>query len=330
MDWRQVLDQRNLQIDVFADETWIGKQEFLGIGCLYVPSAEKEKCTRTLFDSRCLKNDHSQWVSSFSECPVGKSCSAERHAQDDAVIHFNEILANKSRAKVQIAKRWLNYFKSSRSPLFFKLILLDLQKLSRDKFGDEQVWGNIYNRFFRSNLIFSLKSFFHANQRPVDIQRVYQHRNTMLESHNYFPLQNLHKLEDQGIRGLVVRDYLVRFISDNHRAISSVEEKGDSQLFQLTDLLIGTSCQVIFNTSQDTAKLHIAQEIRPLVVNQSKFRKFHASLFPKNSICLSQNIIGTIEEEIHHNNQFTTQFAIRMPEYKSNFLDLTRLGTKDK
>ncbi len=320
MDWRQVLNQKRMQVEVFADETWVGKKNYLGIGCVYVKSSEKARCIRDLLDCRCLHSQNKKWTWSFSDCPTKGICSIAKHAQDDAIIHFNDIRASRSRDKFKVAKRWLNYFRSSRSPLFFKLIILDLQKLSLEKFGDDTVWGNIYNRFFRSNLIYGLKAFFHANQRPVDLQRVYQHHGAMQESHPYFPIYNLHKLDDLEIHGLIVRDYSVNFIDQDHRAIPDIEAKGNSQLIQFTDLLIGASCQVIFNTSMDTAKLQVAQEIKPLVVNQSKYPRLHISIFPENPICISHNITGDLVEEIHHAGQFTSHFKIKMPEYSTKVL----------
>jgi len=310
-----------MQVEVFADEIWVGQQDYLGIGCIYVKSSDKARCIRDLLDYRCLHSQSKKWTWSFSECPTREFCSLENHTQDDAIIHFNDIRASRSRDKFKVAKRWLNYFKSSRSQLFFKLILLDLQKMSLEKFGDDNVWGNIYNRFFRSNLIYGLKAFFKANQRPVDLQRVHQHHGSLQESHTYFPIHNLHKLEDHEIRGLVVRDYAINFINQNHREIIDIEGKGNSQIIQLTDLLIGASCQVIFNTARDSMKLQLAQEIKPLVDNQFKYPRFHISLFPENPIRISYNITGDLAEEIHHAGQFTTHFAIKMPEYSSKVLD---------
>ena len=92
---------------------------------------------------------------------------------------------------------------------------------------------NIYNRFFRSALEYSLRKFFGQYKR-IRILEIYHDYDTAKERHEYFPWHSIKVLNDKQNNFLFMTDK-IEFIDSKHH----VSKNEYSHLIQYIDLITG-------------------------------------------------------------------------------------------
>lgn len=87
-----------------------------------------------------------------------------------------------------IAKRWINYIldpSKSGDKFYFYALGINISKLNIEEFDTEDEFNSIYNRFFRSALLYALKTFFF---RQANYCKKYISRNRTAERSQIFSL----------------------------------------------------------------------------------------------------------------------------------------------
>ena len=326
---------RTVSVNVYADEQtdlYYNDHEFLAIGILLISENERNQVIRDLLTLRCLNNENTYgWYWKYEDCPASSICKRIYHTYNNVEIHYKKIKNFDSRYK--IAKKWLKYITTKTIP--FNILYIDLTNLEAERFGTESWHLNVYNRFFRTNLKFALKTFFLNNgYDEVNVNLVFHDKSKGLEEHPYFEIKNLKKLEQELNSDLPNRKHVtmpdrVIFIESDHKDEPNFKE--DTQLVQLIDLLLGAITQNIFYTAQkNTAKKELAMVIRPLLEDflENPYRGLHykrnISFFPKvpikNARQIFQSLDGSLQVETRR-NMFYRDIILKMPKFQRNNLD---------
>ena len=305
-----------MDFEIFSDETHIENKngkEYLGIGCLFVPASYKHTLTKKLSDLRCLNENCRTWTWNYNDCKY--SCKEKYLNLNNFEIHSKKIEKGMSRSKLRIYERWIrfvvnhNKHKEDKDKLlYFSILYLDLEKLDFDVFGVNKDTTNIYNRFFRTELL-SANSFYF---KDVDftIKNVFHDIADDKQVHDYFDWHSLDYLKSKRVN---VKTNKINFISSNHRDYGDLEQKENAQLIQLIDLILGCSNQILFGASKDKNKIKIASEFYPLFKRlwnhpyrfNSSFnyvRSQQVSIFPKTSIKSQKDFDGSYKDVIQFHN----------------------------
>lgn len=278
-----------------------------------------------------MKNQRCQgkagsFVWDFKQCTYHKNCNEQHHALNNAEIHFTKI---KSNTTTKIATNLiLCMFKQFRrdSKLFYFLInYIELDKMGMDIFGYQNRVENIYNRFFRANLLYGVKRFFGDKPNKVTIKTIYHDKSDSKESHQYFPWHAGHKINSEKLKKVSIENEDIIFVNSDHKHY--FEHKKDlvdeSNLIQLIDLILGAVKQNIYNSSKNSYKKEIAMQIRHILKNLLELQydgywkeyKNHVeiSFFPKEEINDYEKTFKDTKR-IHYGYYYRHK-RLKIPEY---------------
>lgn len=329
-----------ISVNIYADEQTNLKYDghnFLGIATLFIPEKQKPQVIRDLLNLRCLnKANHSGWHWEYENCPFKDLCNIKYHTYNNMEIHYND-LKSQYYSHREISKRWLRYFINKNlngSPIPFNILYIDLTNLDIDVFGVEKWHLNVYNRFFRSNLKFALKTFFLNEYDRVIVKNIFHDKSDGLQSHPYFSVKNPKKIEAELNKTLpswkrIELPQKVIFVDSNHKEEKVFKE--DSQLIQLTDLVLGTISQNIFYTAKtEPLKKELAMIIRPVLEEffenpyRGLYYKRNISFFPKKPLEHAKQIFQTLDGSIQvefKRNLFYRDITFKMPKFQKTTLD---------
>ena len=153
--------------------------------------------------------------------------------KNDRIIHWAEIQSADTK---NIAKRWIKYIldPSKSGDKFYAYVLgINTSKLNLEEFDTENIFNSVYNRFFRSAVLYILKSAFPNNQ--IIVKNIF-HEEGQQAHHKFFPWHCIHKIEESE-EDIIFECTEITFLPKSHRE----NEGGDkrSNLIQLCDLLLG-------------------------------------------------------------------------------------------
>ena len=248
-------------------------------------------------------------------------------------LHFSEITRHK---KYRLAEKWLNRIKYDiwKDPIpsegskgyFFHLLGVNLSNLQHSVFGDSgsEHFQNIYNRFFRSTLLYLLKSCF-PNHSEIIVNNLYHHAGYM-ENNDIFDWHAIWRLENRE-SNIKFQDEEIEFVECNKQNPGPREI---TEFIQIIDLLLGSIRQCYDFTSKKRWMIKTAQVIRPLFASISdKFRyrersKFgianrgYISFFPSKKLSVDEL------EDIHLKNQsnFYNNRKINLPPGSGDYQQL--------
>lgn len=175
-------------------------------------------------------------------------------SKNNVPIHWSDI---RSADTKNVCKRWFEYIltpqKSEKS--FYSYILgLNDSKLIKDEFDLEDQFNSKYNRFFRSAILYSLKSFF-PNKKIV-VENIF-HEIGQQENNEIFPWYSIYKLKDQN-ENIKFKCNEIVFLPKDHR------QHKHSNIIQLCDCVLGASTSIIHGIEKS---------------NNSKYREELADLY---------------------------------------------------
>lgn len=255
------------------------------IGVLIVPTANIKELSYELNSKRCPNKDYN---SCKDNCVFHNKNAIKLHYQD-----YSDTI------NYQIADRWcdtiLNNTRYNRR--FYTHVLgINTAKIDRKYFknsGEEtNVENNIYNRFFRTAIIYPLKTFF-ADYDEVVIDNIYHDCGDM-DHHQYFKRQPLRKIYEE-VKN--VRLNCSEIITLNTNNCNCMEDS--NTLLQLIDLYLGAVMNCIHHTGKKN-KEKIALKLYPVVErcvnnpgnsNSKYFRVNSISFYPRHSISPSDGYI---------------------------------------
>ena len=97
-----------MEFEIFADETHFednNGNEFLGIGCLFVPTENKHRLVKKLANLRCLNEESKIWKWNSSNCRY----NCRYHTLNNFEIHSRDIGNSTSKTKIKIYRKWVNF-----------------------------------------------------------------------------------------------------------------------------------------------------------------------------------------------------------------------------
>lgn len=313
-----------MEIEVFADE--IIDRKYICFGVLFVPLQNKPHLTKILKNIRCQGKGMS-FCWNFEECPYNARCRANLHDLNNAEIHYKNL---KGRATKNIASSWLKYvlkqFRKDSRLFYFLINYIELDKMGMDNFGYKNQIENIYNRFFRSNLLYGSQKFFSGNAAKVNIKNIYHDKSDSKEGHEYFPWHAGHKINSENHKKVFIENEDIIFLDSDHKFYFENTEDyiNESQLIQLIDLILGTVNQNIYAKSENKYKMEVAMQIRPILKNLlekiydgywDKYKNHVTiSFFPKNQITDYEKSFRPKTRHIPP-GQYYYHKQLKMPEY---------------
>lgn len=255
-----------MEFEIFADETHFKDDDgndFLGIGCLFVPTDNKYHLIKKLTNLRCLNEESKRWSWDSSNCKY----KCKYHTINNFEIHSRHIENGTSKAKIKIYRKWINFIinynrhiESYDKKLYFNILYLDLNKLDFDVFGVDKDTTNIYNRFFRT-VILSARSFY-FKKYDFTIKEIFHDNADEKENHDYFYRHTIDFLSRD--KRIGVKTNSIKFIDSNHNNHKDIENKGNANLIQLIGLILGCCNQILFKTSSSENKNKVAGDFYPL------------------------------------------------------------------
>jgi hypothetical protein len=261
-------------------------EKWVYLGFFLVPIQHKSQLLRALLDARCGNPHPREW----GKCSV----LCDHHQKNDREIHYQEL----RRADVfHVAKRWMRFFLADKQLTYLYILGINFTRLQYDYFcnarGAERFY-RIYNRFFRTALQKSTKSFF-SDYTRIFIDHVF-HDTGDIAGYEAFPWHTIYRLSgDDRIR---FRCKEIEFIDSKHYVSGSEE----SYFIQYVDLLLGLTYNCLHtNATYTNAKrlsLLMSEITRRLLeapgnINSSyKYvNRLCIDFFPKHSIGTENDLI---------------------------------------
>jgi len=283
---------RTISIQVFCDEITEQTLPFAHdetrkwsyIGALIVPSDRKAELIRQLNTGRCLL--HNDWSACTLGCPY--------HERNGTEVHYQQI---READVYHIAKRWVEFFLCDKVLTYYYILGINLSRLNLRFFGESKGHeraAEIYNRFFRTVLSKSIKSYFSKYDKII-IDQIY-HDTSDLQDHERFPWHAIKFLNESSDK-LSFGCTSIQFIDSDHDK-SGVAE---SQLIQYIDLLLGLTMNCFHASSRSKKAVELTMAILPIVerlstkpgnVNSSyRFvNRLAVDFFPKHKIGSDDNM----------------------------------------
>lgn len=240
------------------------------------------------------------------------------YSKNDRIVHWIDVADIDSK---NICYRWITYILDpcrSRKSFYAYILGLNNAKLNKHEFGDEQEFNRKYNRFFRTAVLYAIKSFFPTDE--VVIENIF-HEQGQQQNHDYFPWHCIHKL-DQGDNKITCACESVTFLPKSHRNCP------ESHVVQLCDLFLGlctSGLHGIADSNNSKYKAELLEIFLPLL------KRMIDEPYNKNSSYEHSNrmmIRNFPREKTDLNdirrlkNQFFTKRPIRYLEERSGQLSL--------
>jgi hypothetical protein len=180
-------------------------------------------------------------------------------------IHFVELKSSCEAlhgAKTAVARQWVDTVLGDEEKVFhFHLLGLNLSNLQPSAFGrGARRRRNIYNRFFRSAVAYTLKAFF-GSGRPIRVSQIFHDKDEM-EADDLFDWHTIWKISsaEDGIAFDTERIY---FVDSDHEKEPELPQ--ESHFIQLADVLTGGISQCLDATSTRAGSCEVARCLLPLI-----------------------------------------------------------------
>ena len=291
----------SIKLKLFCDES--GSKAWLYIGVMIVPEKIAPLLLQELLNMRCGNPSGDKiWGQCSDEC--------QRHKHNNTEVHYSEI--EKSKDKYFVAEKWLDYLVNDRDKIYFYILGIDLKKLDKAQFGTQRQANNIYNRFFRTAILKSVKSYFH-NYSSITIEKIFHDKNKALETDMHFSWHSIFYIGN--------RDDKVRFAFNKISFINSDHRKAKnhySHFIQFIDLLLGCFNNCLDHSSKNVDKETLSEKSLPLIErliekpnNKNSSHKYFGrqkvEFFPKH------DLIGLDEKSLEYRYKKIDSFYYKRP-----------------
>ena len=321
---------KNIELEIFSDETYIFNKKYVGIGCLFVPKNNRFNLANKLISSRCLNNkNHNNWIVKQDNCKMFKKnkCKKQHHKYNDCEIHYKEFRKKMSYSQKEITNRWIdilldkNRQNKVNEKIYFNILYLDMEKLDESFFGEDKTGNNVYNRFYKTTILGPLKSFFGKNSK-ITIKEIFHDNSYDKQSHEYFPWHTPVKLNNE--KRITVNKELITFIDSDHKKYKPWDSNYiNSHFIQFIDLILGSISYAIFKVSNDKEKMYLYEKYYPLIQRlwnhpnnpNSRFNYYKSqqvSIFPKEKVTYQKDIFGN---KIRNEGKFHRNIKLIEPDF---------------
>lgn len=304
--------KQSVSLKLFCDES--GTDDRLYLGILIVSKIIEQELLQDLLNNRCGNPDSNKiWTECTPLCKYRQ--------KNDTEVHFIEI--GKSKDKYFVAQRWINYLLNDRKNIYLYILGVDLTKLDKSKFGIQKQQNNIYNRFFRTAVLKSVKSYFYKYNKII-IENIYHDKSISLQTHSYFSWHSIFYISDTDEK-VCFRTSEIDFIDSDHRKSSN----SYSNFIQFIDLILGCARNCIEYTSKNIDKEKLSIQCLPIISRliknpnniNSKYNyvgRYKIEFFPKYNLKnLDEN---ALEYKYKRMDAFFTKKNLRIEDRKQGSL----------
>lgn len=239
------------------------------------------------------------------------------YEKNNKIVHWCQIRIADTK---NIAKRWFEYIldpHKSRNKFYSYILGLNDSDLIKEEFDTEDEFNSKYNRFFRTALIYALKTFFTG--KSIIVENIF-HETGQQQNNQYFPWHVIYSLgKDESIS---FNCDAITFLPKDHK----LDKR--SNLIQLCDVVLGASTSIIHGIDKSKSSKYreeLADLYLPLLKrlienpNNKKsryeyYKRIMIRFFPKES-----SNLGDIER---YKNQFYTNRNLYYLEQKYGQLRL--------
>jgi len=206
-------------------------------------------------------------------------------SKNNRKVHFHSLDAE----TYHIAKRWYDYIRDLEScdKVYFNILGINQNKLNLESFGNEKLFERIYNRFFRTAIIYSIKKYF--PKKNIIIKNIFHERGEQ-ERHEFFPWHTLYRINED-YKDINCHNKKIYFLDKNH------EKNNRANFIQLIDIILGSVVNNFHNSTIGEHKNKLTEDFSGLVKrlvespdNQNSryckdyYRRMNISFFPKQTI----------------------------------------------
>lgn len=156
--------------------------------------------------------------------------SSPYYEKNNKTVHWCDIRIADTK---NVCKRWFDYIMNpskSGGKLFSYILGINNSHIVKEEFDQENEFNSIYNRFFRSGILYAIKTFF-PNQRVI-IENVF-HEVGQQKDHEYFPWHSIYILNKE--EKIDFKCDRIQFLPKDHKIDSR------SNVIQLCDCILGVS-----------------------------------------------------------------------------------------
>jgi len=289
------------------------------MGILIVKCEKEEKLIQKLLNKRCGNNKNNSWHLSDDPCSYYKShnnkCSY--HKKNNKEIHYKKL---DSKDQYFVAKKWLNFLlEEDRKLTSFYILGINLTNLNYKFFGDtygDERYNTIYNRFFRSSVQKSVKSYF-SNYDKIIINEII-HDDASIKNNKYFPWHSIRYLNNED-KKITFNNKDIIFKDSDHRKSNDIR----SNLLQYIDLILGLIYNCLHYSSSQDEKEELSMKMYDLVEgllyrpsnknsHYKYINRFSIDFFPKYKL----KNPNTLEGQQKRKNSYFKKREIRIKRKK--------------
>lgn len=292
--------QQPIHVNIYGDEIFSKTCPENGDGWFYIGLIVEDLSTPLLEDII-----RERFCSNFNK-------TSKYFDKNNKIVHWSDIRIADTR---NICERWFKYMldPSRSGKTFYSYILgINNSKLAKEEFDTDDEFNSKYNRFFRTAIIYALKTFFPG--RKIVVENIY-HEEGSQKDNKFFPWHCIYKLQQQD--SVVFQCDDITFLSKDHK------KQKESNLIQLCDCVLGVSTSIVHGIKKSNNSKYreeLAEAYYPLfkrVVNNSgnknsryQYRnRIIIRFFPKD-----KTVLGDDKRML---NQFYCQRNLSYAEQKS-------------
>ncbi|MCR4424038.1 MAG: hypothetical protein WHU95_08430 [candidate division WOR-3 bacterium] len=180
------------------------------------------------------------------------------YSKNNHIIHWSKLDCIDTK---NICKRWFGYIldpTKSAKKFYCYILGINDTKLNKTEFDPNDPFNSRYNRFFRSALMYGIKTFFPS--RRIVVKNIY-HEKGQQQYDEYFPWHCIYKISQEN-ENISFECTEVKFLPKDHR------EEARSNIIQLCDAFMGACVSIIHGISNSNRSIYrreLLDMIFPLV-----------------------------------------------------------------
>lgn len=187
-----------------------------------------------------------------------KDANSPYYKKNNRIVHWCKI---KDAETMCICKRWFEYILEPTKSVkkFYAYILgINNSKLIKEKFDPDDQFNSKYNRFFRSSILYAIKTFFPS--KSIIVRNIFHEEGPQC-FHKYFPWHCIEKIS-QIEKNIIFKCDKIIFLPKDHK------KDKRSNIIQLCDAFMGAVTSLIHGIEQSKTSLYrekLMEIIFPLV-----------------------------------------------------------------
>lgn len=242
-----VYEDKPIEINIYADEIQLRKCPYTKEEWFYI-GIVVEDTLNPLLEDIILE----RFCNNLDE-------RSPYYDKNNRIIHWVEVTDIDTK---NICKRWFEYILNpdkSRRKFYAYILGVNNSKLHKEEFDKNDQFNSKYNRFFRSAILYALKTFF--PNKKVIVNKIY-HEEGSQQHNEYFPWHCIYKITTKE-ENITFKTNSIEFLPKDHK------KDKKSNLIQLCDAFMGVCTSIIHGIQKSNTSRYreeLMDIILPLVI----------------------------------------------------------------